>query len=303
MSKIKKILKNPSLVFLTLGHMGFFNWMSDEKYLKKAFKIRMGKSLDLENPQTYSEKLQWLKLHDRNPEYTKMVDKYEVKEYVRKIIGDQYIIPTIGIYNSFDEINFDELPNQFVIKCTHDSGGLIIVKDKTKFDVKNAKKVINKCLKNNFFYAQREWPYKNVKPRIIIEEYMEDAKTSELRDYKFFCFDGVVKALFIASDRNSKSETKFDFFDEKFNHLNFTNGHPNALTQPEKPIQFELMIKLAEKLSHDIPHVRVDFYEVNGNVYFGEMTFYHWSGMTKFDPEEWDYKFGSWINLDIVGEK
>ena len=303
MSKIKKILKNPSLVFLTLGHMGFFNWMSDEKYLKKAFKIRMGKSLDLENPQTYSEKLQWLKLHDRNPEYTKMVDKYEAKEYVRKIIGDQYIIPTIGIYNSFDEINFDELPNQFVIKCTHDSGGLIIVKDKTKFDVKNAKKVINKCLKNNFFYAQREWPYKNVKPRIIIEEYMEDAKTSELRDYKFFCFDGVVKALFIASDRNSKSETKFDFFDEKFNHLNFTNGHPNALTQPEKPIQFELMIKLAEKLSHDIPHVRVDFYEVNGNVYFGEMTFYHWSGMTKFDPEEWDYKFGSWINLDIVGEK
>ena len=298
-----KIMNIKYRLFNYLRKIKFTNILSDKTFLKISYFVKMEKKLDLENPQTYSEKLQWLKLHDRNPEYTKMVDKYEVKEYVRKIIGDQYIIPTIGIYNSFDEINFDELPNQFVIKCTHDSGGLIIVKDKTKFDVKNAKKVINKCLKNNFFYAQREWPSKNVKPRIIIEEYMEDAKTSELRDYKFFCFDGVVKALFIASDRNSKSETKFDFFDEKFNHLNFTNGHPNALTQSEKPIQFELMIKLAEKLSHDIPHVRVDFYEVNGNVYFGEMTFYHWSGMTKFDPEEWDYKFGSWINLDIVGEK
>ena len=297
-TSIKKIIKNPGLLFLTLGHRGFLNWMNDKTYLSIAFKIRMGKRLDLNDPQTYSEKLQWLKIYDRQPQYSEMVDKYKVKDYVASIIGQEYIIPTIGVWDKFEDIDFENLPQQFVLKCTHDSGGLIICRDKNTFNIEKAKRKINKCLKHNFFYAQREWPYKNVVPRIIAEIYMEDEKDQELRDYKFFCFNGKVKALFIATERETAGvETKFDFFDENFNYLNFTNGHPNATNPPHKPHQFELMKELAEKLSVNIPQVRVDFYEVNGKVYFGEMTFFHWSGMMPFEPEEWDYKFGSWIKL------
>lgn len=291
------IIKNPKLLFLTFGHKGFFNWMDDETYIKIAFKIRMGKELNIDCPTTYSEKLQWLKLYDRNPLYTKMVDKYEVKKLVAELIGNEYIIPILGVWNNFDDIDFDELPNQFVLKCTHDSGGLVICKDKSKFDIIKAKKQINKYLRYNFFYAQREWPYKNVVPRIIAETYMEDDETHELRDYKFFAFNGIVKALFIATDRDSLEETKFDFFDDNFNHLPFTNGYPNAKTFPHKPKQFELMKELASKLSKGIPQLRIDFYEVNGKVYFGEFTFFHWSGMMPFNPENWDRIFGEWVQL------
>lgn len=296
-SRIFKILKNPKLLFLTLGQRGFFNWMDDEKYIKIAYKILMKKPLNLDNPKTYSEKLQWIKLNDRRPEYTMLVDKYAVKEYISKTIGDQYVIPTLGVWSHFDEIDFDLLPNQFVLKCTHDSGGLIICKDKIKLDKVKAKKKIEECLRHNFFYGQREWPYKNVPHRIIAEPYMEDKKTKDLRDYKFFAFDGMVRALFIATERGSKEETKFDFFDDDFKHLPFRNGHPNAEKLPEKPVCFDEMKELASKLSKGIPEVRVDLYEVNGKVYFGEMTFFHWSGFKPFEPEEWDYKFGSWIKL------
>lgn len=296
-SRIFKILKNPKLLFLTLGQRGFFNWMDDEKYIKIAYKILMKKPLNLDNPKTYSEKLQWIKLNDRRPEYTMLVDKYAVKEYISKTIGDQYVIPTLGVWSHFDEIDFDLLPNQFVLKCTHDSGGLIICKDKIKLDKVKAKKKIEECLRHNFFYGQREWPYKNVPHRIIAEPYMEDKKTKDLRDYKFFAFDGMVRALFIATERGSKEETKFDFFDDDFKHLPFRNGHPNAEKLPEKPVCFDEMKELASKLSKGIPEVRVDLYEVNGKVYFGEMTFFHWSGFKSFDPDEWDYKFGEWIVL------
>lgn len=297
-NRVKKILRNPKLLFLTLGYRGFFNWMSDKTYLSIAFRARMGKKLNLDNPKSYSEKLQWLKLYNRKPEYTDMVDKYKVKEYVSKIIGDEYIIPTIGVWDKFEDIDFNSLPDQFVLKCTHDSGGLVICKDKKRLDIADARRKINKCLKHNFFYAQREWPYKDVVPRIIAETYMEDAEDHELRDYKFFCFNGKVKALFIATNRGTENEeTTFDFFDEEFNHLDFRNGHPNAEKLPHKPKQFELMKELAGKLSEGIPQVRVDFYEVNGKVYFGEMTFFHWSGMTPFEPEKWDEIFGSWIEL------
>ena len=295
------IIKKPSLLFLTFGHKGFFNWMDDEKYIKIAYKIRMGKNLNLQQPKTYSEKLQWLKLYDRKPIYTDLVDKYQVKKIVADIIGEKYIVPTLGVWDKAENIDFDILPDQFVLKCTHDSGGLVICKDKKKLDKSAAVRKLNACLKHNFYYAQREWPYKNVKPRIIAEKYMEDNETHELRDYKFFAFNGRVKALFIASDRGSKEETKFDFFDENFDHLPFTNGHPNADIMPKKPQEFELMKELASKLSEKIPQVRVDFYEVNGQVYFGEMTFFHWSGMTPFEPEEWDYKFGEWIKLPERG--
>jgi hypothetical protein len=259
----------------------------------------MVQELNLRNPKTVNEKLQWLKLYDRKPEYINMVDKYEAKKYVAGIIGEEYIIPTLGVWETFDEIDFDSLPEQFVLKCTHDCGGLVICRDKSKLDLEKAKKKINSCLKRCYYYDHREWPYKNVKPRIIAEAYMEDSVTAELRDYKFFCFNGEAKMLFIASDRQTKGEeTKFDFFDIDFNHLPFTNGHPNAKNIPEKPLCFDQMKALAEKLSAGVPHLRVDFYEVDGKIYFGELTFSHWSGMTPFDPEKWDLKIGEWLKID-----
>lgn len=285
-------------VIYGLNRRGFLGFLSDKAYIKLMFKVALGKKLNLKEPKTYSEKLQWLKLYDRRPEYSTYVDKYEVKNYVAEKIGKEYIIPTLGVWESFDEIDFGSLPEQFVLKCTHDSGGLVICKDKSKLDISKAKAKIEKSLKTNYYKLGREWPYKNVKPRIIAEQYMEDEKTKELRDYKFFAFDGDVRAVFIATERQIENEeTKFDFFDAEFNHLPFTNGHPNAKVPPEKPINFEKMKELAAKLSKGIPQVRVDFYEVNGAVYFGELTFFHWGGMKPFDPEEWDYTFGSWIKL------
>lgn len=260
--------------------------------------LRMGKKLNLNHPKTFNEKLQWLKLYGRRPIDTTLSDKYAVKEYISKAIGEQYVIPLIGIWEKFDDINLEELPNQFVLKCTHDSGGVVICKDKSHFDIASARKIINHGMKHNFYVYSREKAYRDIPRRIIAEEYKEDSKTQELRDYKFFCFDGEPKALFIASDRQVKGEeTKFDFFDMDYNHLPFTNGHPNAKVLPEKPVRFEEMKQLAAKLSEGIPHVRVDFYEVNGQVYFGEMTYSHWGGMMPFEPEEWDGIFGEWIHL------
>lgn len=298
MNKYIRFLVDPDYRFQTLDRRGFYKNKSDEAYLKKAFRARFHRKLDLKDPKTYNEKLQWLKLYDRRPEYTPMVDKYEVKKYVADLIGEQYIIPTLGVWDSFHDIDFDALPDQFVLKCTHDSGGLVICRDKSALDKEKAKEKIERSLARNYYLHGREWPYKNVKPRIIAEQYMEDSETAELRDYKFFAFDGEVKALFIASERGSETEeTKFDFFDAEFNHLPFLNGHPNAAVLPKKPQNFELMKQLASKLSRGIPQVRVDFYEANGRVYFGELTFSHWSGMMPFEPEEWDYTFGSWIKL------
>lgn len=272
--------------------------LSDETYLKLRYYVYVGKKLNLENPQTFNEKLQWLKLYDRKSIYTTMVDKYAAKRYVADRIGEEYIIPTLGVWDSFDDIIFSELPNQFVLKCTHDSGGLVICRDKSKLDMVAAKRKIERSLARDYFSLHREWPYKNVKPRIIAEEYMEDTETAELRDYKFFCFSGEVKALFIATERQKQgTEVKFDFFDKNFDHLNLRQGHPNAEILPSKPKCFDEMCVLAQKLSKDIPHVRVDFYEVNGKVFFGELTFSHFAGLVPFEPEEWDYTFGSWIRL------
>lgn len=270
----------------------------DEIFIRLRWKLCMDYPLNLENPQTFNEKLQWLKLHDRKPIYTSMVDKNEAKKYVANIIGDEYIIPTLAVYDKVEDIDFDKLPNQFVLKWTHDSGGLVICKEKSKLNVGDARKKLKKGESSNYFWRNREWPYKDVHPRIIAEQYMEDSMCHELRDYKFFCFNGEPKALFIATDRsNPREETKFDFYDMDFQHLPFINGHPNSVKPIEKPCKFEEMKVLAAKLSKGIPHLRVDFYEVDGKVYFGELTFSHWSGLKPFEPREWDYKFGGWIKL------
>lgn len=268
----------------------------DRAYIQMYYFAHFKKFCNLKNPKTYNEKLNWLKLHDKNPIYTRIVDKFEAKEYVKDIIGDQYIIPTLGVWDNFDDIDFDELPQQFVLKCTHDSEGLVIVKDKDKLDKEMAKNKIESALKQNFFYIGREWPYKNVKPRIIAEKYMEDHIDGELRDYKFFCFDGEPKAMFVASDRASDN-VKFDYFDLNFNHLDIKQKYPHAEKPLRKPVTFEKMIELSKVLSKGFPHVRVDFYEVDGQLYFGELTFYHFSGFMPFEPNKWDKIFGDWIKL------
>lgn len=299
MKRAVSLLKNPYKLFVYLAYKGWFDSLDDEKYLKQMYRGTIGKKLNIHAPQTFNEKLQWLKLYDRKPIYTELVDKFEVRKHIAAAIGEEYLIPLVGgPWESFDEIDFDALPEQFVLKCTHDSGGLVICRDKSMLDKDAAKAKIEKSLKRNYYLTGREWPYKNVKPRIIAEAYMEDAQTSELRDYKFFCFGGEAKILFVASERQAKGEeTKFDFFDMQYNHLDVRNGHPNAAVPPEKPAQFKLMQELAEKLSVGVPQLRVDFYEVNGQVYFGELTFFHWSGMVPFDPPEWDVKLGEWIQL------
>lgn len=279
--------------------IGILKWISDEKYVKRMYKKKLNKDLNLDNPVTFNEKLQWLKLYNRKPEQTKMVDKCDVKEYVSNVIGKEYIIPTLGVWDKFSDIDFDKLPDKFVLKCTHDSGGLLICKDKSKLNLKKEKLRFDLIMKRNYYYRCREWPYKNVKPRIIAEPYLEDKEYGELRDYKFFVFSGKVKSMFIASNRQGDGDTYFDFFDENFNHLEVTNGHPNAPQMPEKPKNFEKMIELAERIGKDEPQIRIDFYEVDGKVYFGEITFFHWSGMVAFDPEEWDKTFGEYIKLPL----
>lgn len=297
MQHIRFYIDNPRMLGANLLYkFGYF--MSDKWYLCLLYYFRTGKKLNLDHPQTFNEKLQWMKLYDRQPLYTTLVDKYAVKEYVSKKIGSQYIIPTFGVWDKFDDIDFCKLPNQFVLKCTHDSGGLIICKDKSKLDIVAAKHKIEKSLKTNFYLLGREWPYKDVPRRIIAEEYKEDKKTKELRDYKFFCFDGSVKALFIASDRQNRDEPYFDFFDEDFNHLPMRHGHPNAPTLPERPLCFEKMKRFASILSEGLREVRVDFYEVDGRIFFGELTFFHHNGMVPFEPASWDERFGRWIKID-----
>ena len=270
----------------------------DSLYLLLRFRLRMGYWMDLNNPKTYNEKLQWLKLHDRQPEYTQMVDKAGAKEYVAERIGENYIIPTIGVWDRPEDIPWSELPDQFVAKVTHDSGGIVICKDKKELDISATIDKLSKGLKKDYYAVSREWPYKNVKRRIIVEKYMVDESGYELKDYKFFCFNGEPKMLFIATDRaNPIEETKFDFFDMDFNHLPFTNGHEHAKTTPTKPKGFDRMVEIARKLSAGIPHVRVDLYDINGHIYFGEFTFFHYSGNVPFEPKEWDYKVGEWLNL------
>lgn len=284
-------------LFNSLSFRGFLKWIPDTPFLKIMFRLKVGYPLNLDNPKTFNEKIQWLKLHDRNPLYTQLVDKYEVRQYVKEKIGEEFLIPLLGVWDNFDDIDFAALPNQFVLKCTHDSGGLVICKDKSKLDINAARKKINNCMKRNYYWALREWPYKNVKPRIVAEKYMEDEPGKGLKDYKFFCFDGIVKAMFVATDREAH-QTKFDFFDENFNHLPIKQHYPNNTeARLVKPAGFEQMKLLASKLTDGFPQCRADFYDINGKVYFGELTFSHFSGLEPMEPKEWDNKFGEMIRL------
>lgn len=271
---------------------------SDRTYIECLWRSKMNYPLNLKNPRTFNEKLQWLKLYDRRPIYTTMVDKFAVKEYVANLIGKKYVIPTLGVWDKTEDVEWDKLPNQFVLKCTHDSGGLVICKDKKKLDIDAAIKKLNKSLHYNYYMAGREWPYKNVPRRIIAEEFMTD-KHGELRDYKFFCFDGKVKFFKIDFDRQTCHRA--NYYDRDGNLLYFGEKvcPPDYEKQLEIPICIEQMINTAEQIALKDGFVRVDLYNIDKKILFGELTLYPGSGFGEFEPDEWDKTIGAMINLPV----
>ena len=295
MQKIINVITNPK-PYLIIIVRKLVHILPKRTYLKLIFYLSLGYKLNLNKPETFNEKLQWLKLNRKSDIDTLLVDKYEVKKILSKKFGGEYIIPTYGVYEKFDDIDFEELPNEFVMKTTHQSGGVIICRNKRLLDLKSAKAIINNKLKKNLYYWGLEWPYKNVKPRIIIEKYIGHGN-EDVKDYKLMCFNGKVKCSFVCTERYSKGGLHINFYDNDWNLMPFTRHYPNDPQLTPKPLNYDLMVKLAEDIAKDIPFVRIDFYEVHNKLYFGEITFYPGCGFEEFNPQKWDKILGSWIKL------
>lgn len=297
-TKLEKLKSKNEIIryiWRKISKLGLLNFLSDELFVKLEYKLKMKNDLDIANPKRYNEKLQWLKLYDHNPLYTDLVDKYEVRKYVEDLIGKEYLIPVYGVYQNYEEIDFDALPNQFVLKPTHTSGDVFLCKDKSTIDHAELKKEVEQWLKKDYFDYHREWPYKNIEPRIVCEKFMIEKGSDRIKDYKFFCFDGKPELMFVASDRGTN--TKFDFYDMQFNHLDIKQHYPKSNMSMTKPKNYDEMIKLAEILSKGYPHVRIDLYSINDTLYFGEFTFYHFSGFEPFEPDSFDFELGSLLEL------
>ena len=293
-----RLISDGSIRFGYLTKLGLLNRVHDKKFLYKKYKSIHKTNVDLDNPSTFNEKLQWLKLYDRNPNYTVMVDKYKVREYIAEKIGEQYLIPLIGVWESPDEINFDALPNQFVMKCNHNSGlGMCICTDKSKLHIKKVRKDLARGLKQDYYLIGREWPYKDVPRRIVAEQFLKN-DAGGLTDYKIHCFGGVPKFILVCRDRFTESGLTEDFYTAEWERMDLKRPHiPNAKVPMDKPEKLAEMLMLAEKLSRDISFLRVDFYLVEGKIYFSELTFFPASGFEGFDPPEWDQTFGDWLTL------
>ncbi len=281
------------------------SFLPDSLYLKIFYFATTGKRLNLKKPIGYNEKLQWLKIHEQKKEYSTLVDKLAVKGYIEEKLGAGYTFRTLGYWDSFDKIDFSDLPEKFVLKCNHDSGSTKVIankKDLSQEKIKALKKFYDRRMKRDFYCAGREYPYKGLKRYIMAEQYMEDenAKGMSIEDYKFFCFDGVPKIMFVATDRGT--DCKFDFYDMDFQHLDIVNIHPNADKHISKPKCFEEMKTIAAQLSQGMKTVRIDLYEINGKIYFGEFTFFHGGGFRLFEPACWEAQLGEWIEIKN-GEK
>lgn len=291
--KIWKALSTPSYLVEVFLRKTSSLW-PDKLYITLLYRVKFGKSIDWKNPKTFNEKLNWEKLYLHEPRFTIMADKYDVKKYVANIIGEEYIVPCYGVWEKYEDIPFETLPDKFVIKMTHDSFGAIVCRDKSVFDYKKAHAAVKYATGRNWFPYNREWVYKDIKPRIIIDKFLDDHSGRELKDYKFWCFNGEPKIMYFTNKAASIFE---NFYDMSFRPLDINHGAERHKPEFEKPQAFDLMKKLATKLSKDIPFVRVDFFFVDGQVYFGEYTFYDWGGMKPFADDKWDYMLGSWIQL------
>lgn len=298
LNKIRKAVKyltNSDYRFLVNSNITGCPQMSDEDFLRRKFKICMGRELDLDHPKTLNEKLQWLKLYDRRPEYTMMVDKYLVRDYIREKLGEEYLIPLLGVWDSPDEINFDALPDKFVLKCNHNSGlGMCICNDKSKLDIQKVKAELRKGLAQDYYLTSREWPYKDVPRKIICEKFMSNRGEADLKDYKIQCVNGKIDHIFVCVGRSDPQNIRYYYFDEAWNYLPYSiNERCDAeLLQSLKPATFSKMVEIANILSTGLPEVRVDLYEINGKTYFGELTFYTQSGFDTSITHEADCEIG-----------
>ena len=302
MNKVIKAIKDPHYACGVIFYRLISPFVKDdETYIKWDYYFSTRKKLNLENPRTLNEKLEWLKLNNKNPFHSVLVDKYEVRDYIKKTLGDQYLIPLLGCWNSFEEIDFDKLPNQFVIKCSHDSGSTIVCRDKKSFNFLAARKKINKCLKRDFYKVKREYPYKGLKRRIIAEQYVIDSREEEgLTDYKFYCFRGKVPCVLVCLDRHL-GDPKFYFFNEDWELQRFNKrgkDAPEGFTIP-KPKNMEKMFEIAKQLSKNEPFVRVDMYNVDGKIYFGELTFFPDGGADPNRLPEADQMFGDMVEIHV----
>lgn len=297
MNIIKKVINNPEKIIYGLERVGLLDWMPEETYIKIVYRLAFGRRLDLDNPQALTEKINWYKLNYRNPLMKKCVDKYAVREYVKSILGNNtpYLNELFGVWNSVDEIDFENLPNEFVLKPTNGSGDVVVCKDKKQLDIGEAKQLLKTNSRRPFYTKTKEWAYYGLPYRIIGERLIKSSDQFQIKDYKIFCFNGEPKFLFVASERGTDN-LKFDFFDTEWNRLPVTNVHAHNMNL-KKPDHFNEMLDVARKLSKPFPHVRVDLYEEEGKVFFGELTFYHFGGFTKFEPDEWDYKLGNYFSI------
>lgn len=299
---IVEYIRQPQKAILPLAGKGYLNWMSDRTFLKLLFRANVGYSLDLDNPHTFNEKLQWLKLYDHNIKYITFVDKYEVKSYISKAIGEEYVIPTIEVWDKVSEIDFEILPDRFVLKCVHGSGCNIICKDKNTLNIQKTKEKLESWMHTSWYWLGREWPYKEIKPRIIAEKYLEDG-TGQLMDYKFFCFNGEVKCFKIDFDRASKHRANYYSPAGELLKIGELICPPDYDRKIPLPSSLPGMISIAEQLSKGNPFVRVDLYEVEGRVFFGELTLYPAAGLGPFTEKKWDYILGEWLLLPERGAK
>jgi hypothetical protein len=273
--------------------------LTDPVFLKISYRIRFGKNLNLKNPETFNEKIQWMKLYDRRPEYSKLADKFAVKSYVAKMIGEEYIVPLYGAYDRYEDIDFEQLPDQFVLKPNHTSGDVFICADKSKIDHALLRKEVSRWLKREYYWVNREWPYIYIKPKIICEKYIINKTDADLKDYKFMCFHGKVRFCVVCSNRKSPDGLNMDYYDMDWQHLPIMHAWPNSGGQIVRPVNYDKMVEIARILSKDLPFVRVDLYETEERPYFGELTLYPGSGYGEFKPETYDYLLGSWIDLGI----
>ena len=300
MSKLKTVIslaRKPQKLILPAGQNGLLNFIPDKIYLKAVFKAETGYSLDLNNPKTYNEKLQWLKLFDRKPEYVMFADKYKVRDYIARTIGEKYLIPMIGVYKTAEEIPWNELPNRFVLKCNHASGTNIICRNKADLDIQSSKIKLDTWLKKNSYWGEREWCYKDIEPCIICEEFMGTEDGMPPNDYKVMCFNGIPKLIQVHHDRYG--DHTLDFMDTNWEKTDIVQGPRNSDNNPPKPNQLNELLEIAHVLSKDMFYARIDFYIINEKVKFGEITMYPTAGFCKFNKYETDVLLGSWIKLPI----
>ena len=294
------LLGTPTRLLLPAGQNGLLNFLPDKLYLKTVFRAETGYRLNLRHPRTYNEKLQWIKLYDRRPEYILYADKYRVREYIAKAIGESYLVPLIGVYSKVEEIPWDELPDRFVLKCNHASGTNVICRDKHDLDIALTEEKLDAWLKRNAYWGAREWCYKDIEPCIICEAFIETPDGNTPDDYKFMCFNGVPRLIQVHHDRYGDHTLDYYTPEWKKSDLHRIDASTSEKVV-EKPEKLNEMLSIAETLSKDIYYARIDLYYVNGSIYFGEITLYPTGGFSTFAKHEDDLLLGSYMKLPTDG--